>query len=435
MSPDSPSEEAWTPVFEGGLGLPDGKGHRKGTKFDSASCAAVAGLDLAKLSLVTTSDMSSRGVSDRDKLGLPQAMWPRVCCSTKGCIHIDKWNRIISTKVRVHTQETILDEPDVVRFTYKCVRCVMRDEKVEEAAAFIFIYEHSGTWEYKKRRVERFEEKMVLTVKYLEALDGNGEQSDEGQDRNRGRHVYQLNLSFCKKVSSGVSEFIVLKAKQMRAISMANQEAQIYFEELKTCSDPARVKELMDIIEKTVIIDIPQLSFGGSNEHLNASAYDDEFSSFKGGYFRYYFLCPGGWTANGVSGDRCMTMLSSKKWRQLYPSEAWAPGQRWYCDCGTRFKGGNGVIVEIREGTQYFYMRAPCPDAEILDIRAMAHEKKFGKLTPAELYAKLPVCQPAVTTLVTHQAGGLARFQSHVLFLTLPEFSWDSIFQFASSME
>jgi hypothetical protein len=130
-----------------------------------------------------------------------------------------------------------------------------------------------------------------------------------------------------------------------------------------------------------------------------------------------------------------MTMLSSKKWRQLYPSEAWAPGQRWYCDCGTRFKGGNGVIVEIREGTQYFYMRAPCPDAEILDIRAMAHEKKFGKLTPAELYAKLPVCQPAVTTLVTHQAGGLARFQSHVLFLTLPEFSWDSIFQFASSME
>jgi hypothetical protein len=80
-------------------------------------------------------------------------------------------------------------------------------------------------------------------------------------------------------------------------------------------------------------------------------------------------------------------------------------------------------------------MRAPCPDAEILDIRAMAHEKKFGKLTPAELYARLPVCQPAATTFVTHRAGGLARFQSYALFQTMPESSWDSIFQFASSME
>ena len=79
-------------------------------------------------------------------------------------------------------------------------------------------------------------------------------------------------------------------------------------------------------------------------------------------------------------------------------------------------------------------MRAPCPDHEILDIRAMTHEKKFGKLTPAELYARLPVCQPAATSFVTHMEGGLARFRSYEVFQTLPEFSWDTIFQFAESM-
>ena len=62
---------------------------------------------------------------------------------------------------------------------------------------------------------------------------------------------------------------IVLKAKQMRAIAVANKEAEQYFEELRTCVDPARVKELIDIIEKTVLIDIPQLSFDGSQVWLN----------------------------------------------------------------------------------------------------------------------------------------------------------------------
>ena len=132
--------------------------------------------------------------------------------------------------------------------------------------------------------------------------------------------------------------------------------------------------------------------------------------------------------------DKCMRMIPSKAWHQLHPEAAWVAGQRWYCSCQSRYKAGNGCIVEIRQGEKYFYMRASCPDHEILDIRAMAHEEKFGKLTPAELYARLPVCQPAATSFVTHMEDGVARFKSHQVFLPLPEFNWDTIFQFTGSM-
>ena len=233
----------------------------------AGSWAAVEEVDLAKLSL-------------DDEMGEPK--WPRVRCSTKGCSHVDRWSRMISTKEIVHFQETFLDAPDQVRYTHKCVVCVMRDEGVEKPAALAFIYERNGTWQYKKGRVDRFEVQMLQTVEHLEALgDGGGEQGD-GR-RVRGRRVYQISLSFCTKVFSGLSEMIVLKAKQMRTIAVANKEAEKHFEELKTCADPARVRELIGIIEATVIIDIPQLSFGGSREHLNASAYDDEMGSFQGG--------------------------------------------------------------------------------------------------------------------------------------------------------
>jgi hypothetical protein len=59
-------------------------------------------------------------------------------------------------------------------------------------------------------------------------------------------------------------------------------------------------------------------------------------------HFRYFFVCLGGWAPDGLAGDKCMTMISSDGWRQLFPTVAWTHGQRWYCDCGTRYKGGNG---------------------------------------------------------------------------------------------
>jgi hypothetical protein len=405
-APDSPWDD-WTPVFQGRLG----------------SASSVEALDLGKLSLVG----SKKKRLTASSFNGVDPVWPFVFCSTVGCAHIDKWNRMISIKVMLHIQETFSDSPDQHRWKYKCVLCVMREEKMTDGEAKTFIYEKSGAFEYKKRRVERFETQMKETMDYMTVLHGG---DDENPATTPSRHcAYQLSRQFLQAVFFELSEFIVLKAKQMDMIGKSTKEAKKYFDELKTCSDPFRVKELMTIIEKTVITDIPQLSFGGSQAHLNASAYDDQFASFRGGHFRFFFVCLAGWA------KKCMTLISSKKWRQLYPDQPWASGQRWYCRCYSRYKSTYGVIVEIRKGTSYYYMRADCPDSEILDIRAMAHEKKYGKLTPAELYAALPICQPAVTTLVTHdESGQWAHFESFEIFETLPQFGWDTIFQLAASM-
>ena len=81
-------------------------------------------------------------------------------------------------------------------------------------------------------------------------------------------------------------------------------------------------------------------------------------------------------------------------------------------------------------------MRADCPDPEILDIRGMAHEKKYGQLTPAELYAGLSTSfVTSSTSFVTHMQDGRARFLSHEVYQTLPHFNWETIFQFAGMMK
>jgi hypothetical protein len=91
--------------------------------------------------------------------------------------------------------------------------------------------------------------------------------------------------------------------------------------------------------------------FGDGKGHGKGTKVDSaSCAAVEGVHFRYFFVCLGGWAADGLAGDKRMTMLSSNGWRQLFPTVAWTHGQHWYCDCNTKYKSGNGVIVEIRQG-------------------------------------------------------------------------------------
>jgi hypothetical protein len=93
------------------------------------------------------------------------------------------------------------------------------------------------------------------------------------------------------------------------------------------------------------------------------------------------------------------------------------------------------VVVEFRKGDKYYYMAAACPPEGILDIRAMMHEKHYGPaISASELYAKLPVVKPHATSLVVPD-GKFMKFADRVVLDGLREFKWETIFQFASSME
>jgi hypothetical protein len=144
-------------------------------------------------------------------------------------------------------------------------------------------------------------------------------------------------------------------------------------------------------------------------------------------HVRYFFVCLG-----GQAGDKCMKMHTSEGLRDLNKTKAWTHGNRWYCDCGRVLKGDSGIIVEISKGDKHWYLRSTYSDFDILDIRAMVQEQQLVKLTPDELHARL---RPFKKCLVTHQAGGLAQFDSYEIYLTLPKFQWEEILQIAASME
>ena len=73
------------------------------------------------------------------------------------------------------------------------------------------------------------------------------------------------------------AEFIVLKARQMQAMVAEDDERKHMVEELKTAKGPMRIRLLVEEIEKHIGSSIPQLSFDGRQEMLNATAYTDEW--------------------------------------------------------------------------------------------------------------------------------------------------------------
>ena len=128
-------------------------------------------------------------------------------------------------------------------------------------------------------------------------------------------------------------------------------------------------------------------------------------------------------------------MSASKEWRRLIETEeAWTAGQRWYCPCYTKYKAGFGVIVQVQKGHSTYYMKAECPDWTTLDVRALKHQKEYGNISAAELYARLPIVRPAVTELVVPHRwyANTFQFRSEEEFDELPTFEWDDIFRFAS---
>ena len=348
------------------------------------------------------------------------AVWPQVSCSTEGCDFQDRWNRMRSKKVWQHFQESVDQPLDDWSWHYTCKRCIGKELGLEhEEEAMAAIAEANGTWQHKKARCERFTRSQAEIKESFAML---------GVVKSK-REIHQISRSFMCELFAELSEFMVLKIRQLELVNIKNQEHQKYIDELKDCREPARVKELVELIEANCQKDIPQLSFQGRPEMLYASAYADQMTACKGGHYRYYFVCIG---KDGAQ-VYCMSMFASKEWLRLHDTEAWTAGQRWYCRCGTKYKAGTGVIVEVMRGPSLYYMRAKCPDAETLDVRAMKHERDFGgHLTAAALYARLPVLRPSTSELVSavDLKTGHFRFKSYEDFMALPMMQWDDIFQF-----
>jgi hypothetical protein len=170
------------------------------------------------------------------------------------------WRKMWSQKVHDDTQ------PDVWGWRYKCMPCVKRDECFStDQEAWSWIYEMNGTANAKRIQVEKFKH-AISNVK--ETFDCIGVHKGK-------REIYQLSRAFMMNLFSDLAECILLKARQMKAMELEDEECKRMVEELRKTKDPARVKILVDEIDKHMGTEIPQLSFGGREEMLYAAAYTD----------------------------------------------------------------------------------------------------------------------------------------------------------------
>ena len=250
-------------------------------------------LDLAKMVLGETNEdeeaepsfatpvasrLQATGFANRaGEEGKGGAKWPLVNCST--CEAEAKWSKTISKKIYENEE----DENSAFIWHYTCVECVMKLHKCEIGEAWGIIFSDSRALNYRRDRSAKFQKRQEQVEDFWEAV---------GVKRTR-RELYNLSREFMCDVFEGMAEMLLLKAAQMEAIHKESAVTAAEMDELKKCTDPARIKELVDNIEAKAK-DIQQLSFAGSKDHLRASAYADVFAESQAGSFSYYFICQGG---------------------------------------------------------------------------------------------------------------------------------------------
>ena len=135
-----------------------------------------------------------------------------------------------------------------------------------------------------------------------------------------------------------------------------------------------------------------------------AADYADEWFQLGGIALRVYYVCMA-----GPARDPCCTLILSKQWDTLHDDHM-APGQRWYCSCGARYRPKFGVVCEIVIGpNDVRHCRAECPDDDYKDVKFMAIEEQFGQrdMSPQDLFDAIPEVQP------TNRGGFLRKIPTN----------------------
>ena len=139
-----------------------------------------------------------------------------------------------------------------------------------------------------------------------------------------------------------------------------------------------------------------------------------------------YFICLGNtrWEPGAQKACKCRRLLSSKQWSKKHDDteEEWVPGQKWYCLCYTKYKGGWGQVVEIEESDGTVdYVRAECPSWDLEDSAGSVKE----------LYDKIRSIEPVVNDIVGMDANGCKYIKKYEDFEAMPLFSWKELLTLA----
>ena len=141
--------------------------------------------------------------------------------------------------------------------------------------------------------------------------------------------------------------------------------------------------------------------------------------------FRTFYLC-----GRERGTERCHTLTVSSRWHRLY-QDPFASGQRWHCPaCLAKYEPANGVMVEVLSRRGAYYIKAPFPPDDIIDLKAMAVEKYHaGAQTPEELWNVLPEAHPLGTNIfVATRCKGTYSYRE-AAFENAPSLDWNRIYK------
>lgn len=356
----------------------------------SASCASGSGSD--------------KGAGKRMGDKIPGA-GTVVQCSQPGCTTMDGWKRFKTDKV----YDT---DDDTVSYFRTCCKCLAGQRGISEIAAAAAIVEESPAYARQQQKATDFRHAKEHVQQFFPGLGS-------------GKKVYQVALTEFKFIMGELADAIRRKQEHMLLMEKESKRYTECITTMKKCSDPRKARDLLHELDK--VFEDEFLAFQGKPDqwrYLSAASYSDEWSSSGTTWFRMWYVCLAG------GSDRCFTVLLSKAWG-LKKQDPLASGQAWYCRCGSRFRAGWGVVIEVRcRNGDTVYYKAECPDWHKQDIRALLYETKYRPSSPEDLYRKVPQAAPVVGELVeaVDRDAGVFRIASPASYDSLSTLAWNQIF-------
>ena len=243
-----------------------------------------------------------------------------------------------------------------------------------------------------------------------------------------------LRVKF-EEMFTPLRQYIELKRKALAIVAKDVEAHNALVQKLKESSslqEDAEIYKAMTLLE----VDDKYIAYDskGKAQHsyIRASSYQDEWVSSKAGTITSYYICLGNtrWEPGAQKASPCRRLLSSKQWSKKLDDtgEEWVPGQKWYCLCYTKYKGGWGQVVEIEESDGTIdYVRAEVPPWDLEDVRAMQTEDTVSAGSVKELYDKIRIIEPSVNDIVGIDAKGFKYVRRQEDFEAMPFFSWNEV--------
>ena len=379
--------------------------------------------------------------SEKRDLSKVNPEWPLVSCSTANCATVEKWRKMISTKL----WDTDSDE---YVYIYTCWMCVAKKEgfsgDTAENEARSFIYRASSSFQCNEERNKKFREGLAGQIELQPALVADG----------KTKILKEITRASFKLVMMPMRSALLKKSQHMFAMGDSHEARKLLLSELAACRNKDRSLEIMKELDKMYQRD----RMVGFAEHPHvlkqetveaqqvmqdrmqmASTYSDEWcSTVVDGelvYIRFYFICQRRthkrkWEGNRTA--RCMHLTLSDDWIKKFQDDPLSWQQGWKCACQAGYMPGLcGCIVEMRlPGVPgVCYARAEVPDGHINDVRAIFHEETIKPLSDLDLYQKVPRIAPATTQVVKESNDYPGWwYVDHEDFDQLLELNWYVIF-------